>query len=357
MNGDLQLNADGSLRHLLTLDGLPARILNRILDTAESFLSLSDQTGRVLGRTQATSTKQHAGNAKPTAAGVHPTGMEAEPTDRPREVKKVPLLRGKAVFNLFFEPSTRTRTTFEIAAKRLSADVVNLNIASSAQSKGETLLDTVANLAAMQADMFVVRHAASGASHLIARHVAPHIHVINAGDGCCAHPTQGLLDMFTIRKHKGGFHNLRVAIVGDILHSRVARSQIHALTTLGCPEVRVVAPRTLLPRDVDSLGVQVHYRVESGIKDCDVVIVLRLQKERMQGALLPSPQEYFKHWGLTAEKLKLAKPDVIVMHPGPMNRGVEIDSAVADGSHSVILNQVTYGIAVRMAVMSLLAGS
>lgn len=316
MNGDLQLNADGSLRHLLTLDGLPARILTQILDTAESFIAVAQ-----------------------------------------REVKKVPLLRGKAIFNLFFEPSTRTRTTFEIAAKRLSADVVNLNIASSAQSKGETLLDTVANLSAMQADMFVVRHAASGAAHLIARHVAPHIHVINAGDGRCAHPTQGLLDMFTIRQYKGSFHHLRVAIVGDILHSRVARSQIHALTTLGCPEVRVVAPRTLLPRDVDSLGVQVHYRMETGIKDCDVVIMLRLQNERMQGALLPSPQEYFKYWGLTPEKLKLAKPDVIVMHPGPMNRGVEIDSDVADGRHSVILNQVTYGIAVRMAVMSLLAGN
>jgi aspartate carbamoyltransferase catalytic subunit len=334
MNGDLQLNADGSLRHLLTLDGLPARILTQILDTAESFISLAERGGRTASR----------------------TGPAADGMERVREIKKVPLLRGKAIFNLFFEPSTRTRTTFEIAAKRLSADVVNLNIAASAQSKGETLLDTVANLSAMQADMFVVRHAASGASHLIARHVAPHIHVVNAGDGRCAHPTQGLLDMFTIRRHKGAFHNLRVAVVGDLLHSRVARSQIHALTTLGCPEVRVVAPRTLLPRDVDSLGVQVHYRMETGIKDCDVVIMLRLQNERMQGALLPSPQEYFKYWGLTPEKLKLAKPDAIVMHPGPMNRGVEIDSAVADGGHSVILNQVTYGIAVRMAVMSLLAG-
>ena len=205
--------------------------------------------------------------------------------------------------------------------------------------------------------MFVVRHASSGAAHLIARHVAPHIHVVNAGDGRCAHPTQGLLDMFTIRHYKGGFHNLRVAIVGDLLHSRVARSQIHALTTLGCPEVRIVAPRTLLPRDVDGMGVHVFHTMEAGIKDCDVVIMLRLQNERMQGALLPSAGEYYKYWGLTPEKMKHAKPDAIVMHPGPMNRGVEIDSDVADGRHSVILPQVTFGIAVRMAVMSLVAGT
>jgi aspartate carbamoyltransferase catalytic subunit len=311
-----QLNADGKLRHLLTLDGLSARILTEILDTAESFISVGE-----------------------------------------REVKKVPLLRGKAIFNLFFENSTRTRTTFEIAAKRLSADVVNLNIGASSQSKGETLLDTVANLSAMQADMFIVRHASSGAPHLIARHVAPHIHVINAGDGRCSHPTQGLLDMFTIRHFKGGFHNLRVAVVGDLLHSRVARSQIHALTTLGCPEVRVVGPRTLLPRDVESMGVHVHHKMETGIRDCDVVIMLRLQNERMQGALLPSAGEYYKYWGLTPDKLKYARPDAIVMHPGPMNRGVEIDSDVADGKHSVILPQVTFGIAVRMAVMSIVAGN
>jgi len=316
MSRNLQLTEDGRLRHLLTLDGLPPRILTEILDTAESFVSVGD-----------------------------------------REVKKVPLLRGKAVFNLFFESSTRTRTTFEIAAKRLSADVFNLNIAVSATNKGETLLDTVANLSAMQADMFVVRHASSGAPHLIAQHVAPHISVVNAGDGRCAHPTQGLLDMFTIRHYKGGFHNLRAAVVGDVLHSRVARSQIHALTTLGCPEVRVVAPKTLLPRDVESMGVHVHQKMETGIKDCDVIIMLRLQNERMQGSLLPSAGEYYKHWGLTPEKMKLAKPDAIVMHPGPMNRGVEIASDVADGKHSVILPQVTFGIAVRMAVMSMVAGS
>jgi aspartate carbamoyltransferase catalytic subunit len=261
------------------------------------------------------------------------------------------------VFNIFFENSTRTRTTFEIAAKRLSADVVNLNINSSSTSKGETLLDTVDNLCAMHADMFIVRHAQSGAAHLIAKHVAPEVHVINAGDGRHAHPTQALLDMYTIRHYKKEFHNLRVAIVGDILHSRVARSQIHALTTLGVPEVRVIAPKTLLPNHVEQLGVRVFHNMEQGLRDVDVILMLRLQNERMQGAALPSAQEYFKYYGLTQEKLALAKADAIVMHPGPMNRGVEIDSSVADGSHSVILAQVSFGIAVRMAVMSLLAGS
>ncbi len=311
-----QLNTQGELRHLLSIEGLPRSLLVQILDTAEGFVAVNQQ-----------------------------------------EVRKVPLLRGKAIFNLFFEPSTRTRTTFEIAAKRLSADVINLNIGASSQSKGETLLDTVDNLSAMQADMFVVRHAQSGAAHMIARHVAPHIHVVNAGDGRHAHPTQGLLDMFTIRKYKGEFHNLRVAIVGDVLHSRVARSQIHALTILGVPEVRVIAPKTLLPADVAQMGVQVYHDLAEGLRQVDVVIILRLQNERMRGARLPSPQEYFKYYGLTAEKLACAKPDAIVMHPGPMNRGVEIDSAVADGSQSVILPQVTFGIAVRMAVMSILAGN
>jgi aspartate carbamoyltransferase catalytic subunit len=311
-----QINKNGELQHLLTIEGLPARILRHILDTAESFVGVAE-----------------------------------------REVKKVPLLRGKAIFNLFFEPSTRTRTTFEIAAKRLSADVLNLNIGASSQSKGETLLDTVDNLAAMQADMFIVRHGQSGAAHLIARHVAPHIHVINAGDGRHAHPTQGLLDMFTIRKYKRDFSNLRVAIVGDIMHSRVARSQIHALTSLGVPEVRVIAPATLLPTRVERMGVQVFNDMAKGLKDVDVVIMLRLQNERMRGALLPSAQEYFKYYGLTPDKLAQARHNAIVMHPGPMNRGVEIDSAVADGAQSVILPQVTFGIAVRMAVMSILAGA
>ncbi|CAG0994152.1 aspartate carbamoyltransferase catalytic subunit [Burkholderiales bacterium] len=311
-----QLNSHGELQHLLTIEGLPAAVIRHILDTAEPFVSIAE-----------------------------------------REVKKVPLLRGKSIFNLFFENSTRTRTTFEIAAKRLSADVINLNVGASSTAKGETLLDTVNNLSAMLADMFVVRHAQSGAAHLIAQHVAPHIHVINAGDGRHAHPTQGLLDMFTIRHYKGDFSRLVVAIVGDVLHSRVARSQIHALTTLGVPEVRVIAPKTLLPAEVERLGVRVFHDLRHGLRDVDVVIMLRLQNERMRGALLPSAQEFFKHYGLTAERLALAKPEVIVMHPGPMNRGVEIDSAVADGSHSVILPQVTFGIAVRMAVMAILAGN
>ena len=316
MHNNPQLNKNGELQHLLTIEGLPAPILRHILDTAESFLNVAE-----------------------------------------REVKTVPLLRGKAIFNLFFEPSTRTRTTFEIAAKRLSADVINLNVGTSAQSKGETLLDTVDNLAAMQADMFVVRHAQSGAAHLIARHVQPHIHVVNAGDGRHAHPTQALLDMFTIRHYKKDLTRLRVAIVGDMMHSRVARSQIHALTTLGVPEVRVIAPKTLVSPHAERMGVHIYHDMAQGLKDVDVVIMLRLQNERMRGALLPSAQEYFKYYGLTTEKLALARPDAIVMHPGPMNRGVEIESAVADGVQSVILSQVTFGIAVRMAVMSILAGN
>ncbi|HEX4842247.1 MAG TPA: aspartate carbamoyltransferase catalytic subunit [Limnobacter sp.] len=315
-----QLNAAGELIHLLSIEGLPKAMIHRILDTAESFLSVTD-----------------------------------------REVKQVPLLRGKSVFNVFFENSTRTRTTFEIAAKRLSADVVNLNIGSSSTSKGESLIDTIDNLAAMSADMFVMRHSESGAPTFLAQHLnrvtGGGIHVINAGDGRHAHPTQALLDMYTIRHYKQDFTKLRVAIVGDILHSRVARSDIHALTTLGVPEVRAVGPRTLLPSHLESMGVRVYHDLVEGIRDCDVIIMLRLQKERMTGALIPSAQEYFKHFGLTEDKLKVAKPDAIVMHPGPMNRGVEIDSAVADGPQSVILNQVTFGIAVRMAVMSILASS
>jgi len=315
-----QLNADGALTHLLTLEGLPPDIIRHILDTATPFVSIGE-----------------------------------------REVKKVPLLRGKAVFNLFFENSTRTRTTFEIAAKRLSADVINLNIGASSTSKGETLLDTVDNLVAMDADLFVVRHAQSGAPHLIAAHLNAtgkrHVHVVNAGDGRHAHPTQGLLDLYTIRHYKGDFSNLTVAIVGDLLHSRVARSLIHGLTTLGTPEVRAIGPRTLLPARIEAMGVQVYEDMRMGLRDADVVVMLRLQNERMRGTLLPSAGEYFKHYGLTLEKLAVAKEDVIVMHPGPMNRGVEIDSAVADGARSVILPQVTFGIAVRMAVMSILAAA
>ncbi len=311
-----QLNANGELTHLLSTEGLPRNILLHILDTAKSFAGVTE-----------------------------------------REVKKLPLLRGKSVFNLFFEASTRTRTTFEIAAKRLSADVINLNVAVSSQSKGETLLDTIDNLAAMHADLFVVRHSQSGAPYMIASHLAPHMHVINAGDGRHAHPTQGLLDMYTIRHYKQDFTALTVAVVGDVLHSRVARSLINALTTLGVPEVRVIGPRTLLPTAVEKLGVRVFHNMEQGLRGVDVIVMLRLQNERMRGALLPSAQEFFKTYGLTAEKLALANSNAIVMHPGPMNRGVEIDSAVADGPHSVILPQVTFGIAVRMAVMSIVAGN
>ncbi|HMT65551.1 MAG TPA: aspartate carbamoyltransferase catalytic subunit, partial [Ottowia sp.] len=271
--------------------------------------------------------------------------------------KKVPLLRGKSVFNLFFENSTRTRTTFDIAATRLSADVYTLDIGRSSTAKGESLLDTVANLSAMAADIFVVRHGESGAPYLLAQHVAPHVHVINAGDGRHAHPTQGLLDMYTIRHFKKDFSRLVVAIVGDILHSRVARSDIHALITLGAAEVRVVGPRTLVPGDLAPMGVRVCHTLQEGIQDADVIITLRLQNERMGGALLPSSQEFFKSFGLTPEKLRWAKPDAIVMHPGPINRGVEIDSQVVDGQQSVILPQVTFGIAVRMAVMSIVAGN
>jgi aspartate carbamoyltransferase catalytic subunit len=311
-----QLNGHGELIHLLSIEGLPASIVNHILDTAGTFLSVND-----------------------------------------REVKKVPLLRGKSIFNLFFENSTRTRTTFEIAAKRLSADVINLDIARSSTAKGESLLDTIANLSAMHADMFVVRHSESGAPYLIARHCAPHVHVVNAGDGRHSHPTQGLLDMYTIRHYKKDFRNLTVAIVGDIVHSRVARSDIHALTTLGVPEIRAVGPKTLVPGDLKEMGVRVCHDMAEGIRGADVIIMLRLQNERMGGAMLPSAGEFFKTFGLTAEKLALAKPDAIVMHPGPINRGVEIDSSIADGAQSVILPQVTFGIAVRMAVMSIIAGN
>jgi aspartate carbamoyltransferase catalytic subunit len=317
MNGNaasnLQLDANGRLRHFLTIEGLGRQTLVDILNATESFAGVSDRT-----------------------------------------VKKVPVLRGKVICNLFFESSTRTRTTFELAAKRLSADVINFNISTSAAaSKGETLLDTLRNLEAMHVDMFVVRHADSGAAHFIARHAAPGVSVINAGDGRHAHPTQAMLDMFTIRRHKGEFAPLKIAIVGDILHSRVARSQIHALNILGVSELRVIGPRTLIPTAMQSLGAHVYHDFDEGIRDVDVVIMLRLQRERMLGALLPSEHEYFQLYGLTERRLAAAKPDVIVMHPGPINRGVEMDSAVADGPCSVILEQVSYGIATRMAVMSM----
>ncbi|WP_420599413.1 aspartate carbamoyltransferase catalytic subunit [Neptuniibacter sp.] len=308
----IQLTSDGELKHFITTEGLSREILTDILDRADSFVDMSE-----------------------------------------KQVKKVPLLRGKTVVNLFFEASTRTLSTFELAAKRLSADVLNLNISTSSTKKGETLKDTLMTLHAMHSDMFVVRHSSSGAAHFIAEHVTPDVAVINAGDGRHAHPTQAMLDMLTIRQAKGEFEPLTVAIVGDILHSRVARSQIHALRTLGVSEIRVIAPNTLLPRNIESLGVKVFTNMCEGIKDVDVVMMLRLQKERMTTALLPSESEFYKLYGLTMDKLALAKPDAVVMHPGPINRGVEIASSVADGKQSLILDQVTNGIAVRMAVMSM----
>ena len=308
----LQLNAQDRLRHFLTTEGLSRDQLTEILDTAEGFID--PVTGAIVNR---------------------------------------PLLAGRTVMNLFFEASTRTRTTFEVAAKRLSADVLNIDISKSSTSKGETLRDMLWNLEAMTADIFVVRHGDSGAAHFIASQVTPNVAVINAGDGRHAHPTQAMLDMLTIRRHAGAFENLTVAIIGDIRHSRVARSEIHALQTLGAKEIRVIAPRTLLPKDFGELGVKVFERMEEGLADVDVAIALRVQNERMESALLPSSDEFYALYGLTRDKLKHAKPDVLVMHPGPINRGVEIESAVADGPHSLILKQVNYGIAVRMAVLSL----
>lgn len=268
--------------------------------------------------------------------------------------KKLTTLSGKSVVNLFFEPSTRTRSTFELAAKRLSADILNLNIASSSTTKGESLLDTIYNLEAMHSDIFIVRHPSSGAAHFIAQQVKSNVAVINAGDGRHAHPTQAMLDLLTIQKHKSNFHELKIALVGDIAHSRVARSAIHALNKLNVAEIRVVSPKTLLPANVETLGVRVHHQMDEGVEDVDVIMMLRLQHERMQGALIPSEHEFYQLYGLTQNRLALAKPDVLVMHPGPLNRGVEIDSSIADGEHSAILKQVNYGIAVRMAIMTLL---
>jgi len=313
---NMQLTPDGKLKHFLSTEGLPHPLLHEIMDRAEQFVTLPA-----------------------------------------KQQKKAPLLRGKTVMNLFFENSTRTRVTFEIAAQRLGADVTNLDIRTSSASKGESLLDTVRNLEAMNADMFVVRHEHAGTAQFIARYCAPHISVLNAGDGRHSHPTQAMLDMFTIRQNKGDFAPLKVAIVGDILHSRVARSQIHALTSLGTGEVRVIAPKTLIPAGLEKMGVNVFHNLDESLQDLDVVIALRQQRERMNSALLPSEQEFFKLYGLTEKRLKAAKEDAIVMHPGPINRGVEIDSDVADGPRSVIMEQVTNGIAVRMAVMSMIMGS
>ena len=309
----LQLNPDASLRHFLTTEGLSHDLMTQIMDRAEQFLG-----------------------------------------DDPRQLKKMPLLKGKSIVNLFFENSTRTRTTFEIAAKSLSADVVSLDISTSATAKGESLLDTLKNLEAMGADLFVVRHNQSGAPHFIAEHCTPNLAIVNAGDGLHAHPTQAMLDMFTIRQQKGDIANLKVAIIGDIRHSRVVRSQVHALAGLGCKDIRLIGPGTLLPRE--GLAGSLHDDLHSGIQDADVVICLRLQKERMASALLPSEAEFHRDFGMTMQRLAWAAPDAIVMHPGPINRGVEIDSELADSERSVILQQVTNGIAVRMAVLSMVMG-
>ena len=297
---------------LLDVEGLTRVDVERILDTAEAFLQVSR-----------------------------------------RPVRKVPTLRGKTVINLFYEASTRTRTSFELAGKRLSADVINMSVSASSVKKGETLQDTCRTLQAMHPDVIVIRHASSGAAGYVASKIG--CSVINAGDGMHAHPTQALLDAFTIRRSKGTLDNLVVTIVGDIAHSRVARSNAHLLNLFGC-EVRVVGPRTLLPAAVDSLGVRVFDRLEDGLEGADVVMVLRIQSERLEGALLPSLREYARTFGIGPRTIGPAKPDAIIMHPGPMNRGVEIESILADGERSVVLQQVEAGVAVRMALLYLLAG-
>ena len=271
-----------------------------------------------------------------------------------RDIKKVPALRGKTVVNLFFEPSTRTRTSFELAAKRMSADVINFSPSTSSMVKGETLIDTARNIESMQADIIILRHSSPGAAEHLARFVQSS--VINAGDGWHEHPTQALLDVFTIKEKKKRIEGLAIVIVGDVAHSRVARSNIAALTKLGA-EVRVVAPPTMLPLGVERLGVKVFYRFDDALIEADVIMMLRLQRERLGRSLLPSTREYANLFCLTVERLKLAKPDAIIMHPGPLNRGVEISPAVADSPAAVILDQVSNGVSVRMAMMYLLSGS
>jgi aspartate carbamoyltransferase catalytic subunit len=297
-------------RHLLGLEGMPAEAITAVLDTAASFKEISE-----------------------------------------RDIKKVPTLRGKTVINLFYESSTRTRTSFEIAAKRLSADTINLSASASSASKGETLTDTARNLEAMRPDAIVLRHPMSGACNLVARHVS--CPIVNAGDGCHEHPTQALLDCLTIREHRGQIAGLTVAVVGDLLHSRVGRSNVYALRALGA-RVRLVGPPTLLPPEFETLGCELHTRLDDGVRDADVVMMLRIQRERMTRNYFPSVEEYAHYYCLTEEVVRLARPHVIILHPGPLNRGLEIASAVADGPYSVILNQVTNGLAVRMAILYML---
>lgn len=301
------------MKHLLGLEGLSAQQLTQILDSADKFREISE-----------------------------------------RRRKKVPALRGTTVVLFFVEPSTRTRMSFELAAKRLSADTISLSASTSSLTKGETLVDTAKNLMAMHPDIIVLRHSAVGAPHLLTKYVDAAI--VNAGDGPHEHPTQGLLDMLTIRRHKGRIKGLKIAIIGDILHSRVARSNIFGMTTLGA-QVRVAGPRTMLPPGIADLGVEVFDHTSKAVKDVDVVMMLRVQKERFTEELIPSDREYFQQFGLDRTRLGLARPDCLVMHPGPMNRGVEIEPEVADGANSVILNQVANGVAVRMAVLFSLAAT
>lgn len=313
ISNDAQLNSDGRLIHLLGLEGLSKNHIEKILNVADDLL---DDKGNL---------------------------------------QKSKILRDMSVANLFFEPSTRTRNTFEIAAKRTSAKTINVDLENSATKKNETLMDTMHTLKAMQIDMFVIRHKQNGLPHRVAENIKG-VSILNAGDGINAHPTQALLDMLTIRQHKKSFEGLSVAIVGDIRHSRVARSGIQAMKTLGTTDIRLIAPETLHYKE-ETPGLERFDSLEQGIEGADVIISLRLQKERMIAADIPDEQTYFQGFGLTSDKLKHAKPDAIIMHPGPVNRGIELSSEVADGPQSVILQQVTNGIAVRMAVMEILAGA
>ena len=313
ISNDAQLNSNGRLIHLLGLEGLPKNQIEKILNVADDLI------------------------------------------DSKGNLQKSKILRDMSVANLFFEPSTRTRNTFEIAAKRTSAKTINVDLANSATKKNETLMDTMHTLKAMQIDMFVIRHKQNGLPHRVAENIDG-VAILNAGDGINAHPTQALLDMLTIRQHKKSFDKLSVAIVGDIRHSRVARSGIQAMRTLGTTDIRIIAPETLHYKE-ETPGLERFDSLDKGIEGADVIISLRLQKERMIAADIPDEQTYFDGFGLTSKNLKLAKPDAIVMHPGPVNRGIELSSEVADGPQSVILQQVTNGIAVRMAVMEILAGA
>lgn len=302
-------------QHVLDIESLKAEEISTVLDLADRFMEISE-----------------------------------------RSIKKVPTLRGKTVVNVFMEPSTRTRISFELAEKRLSADTVNFSASGSSTSKGETLLDTIRNIEAMNPDLLVIRHSEAGSPHFIAKRIAPHIGVVNAGDGLHAHPTQALLDAATMRSEKGSLEGLKVTIVGDIMHSRVARSNINCLNKMGA-KVRLCAPKTMLPVSVEQLGVEVFHRLDQGVEGADVVMMLRIQNERMGGdCLFPNTREYANTFGLNEKVMKLAAKDALIMHPGPINRGVELPSSLADCAQSVILKQVSYGVAVRMAVLYLLSG-